>query len=45
MEKGSITNTRRDTSPTNVIFKIEDTKLYVPVVTLSTKDENNFLEQ
>ena len=30
---------------TNAIFKITDTKLYVPVVTLSTKDDNNFLEQ
>ena len=30
---------------TNAIFKIADTKLYVPVVTLSTKDDNNFLEQ
>ena len=26
-------------------FKITGTKLYVPVVTLSTKDGNNFLEQ
>ena len=26
-------------------FKITDTKLYVPVVTLSTGDDNNFLEQ
>ena len=32
-------------SPTNATFKITDTKLYVPVVTLSTKDDNNFLEQ
>ena len=32
-------------APTNAIFKIIDTKLYVPVVTLSTKDDNNFLEQ
>ena len=32
-------------NPTNVTFKITDTKLYVPVVTLSTKDDNNFLEQ
>ena len=24
-------------------FKITNTKLYVPVVTLSTKDDNNFL--
>ena len=30
---------------TNAIFKITDTKLYVPVVTLLTKDDNNFLEQ
>ena len=29
---------------TNAIFK-KDTKLHVPVVTLSTKDDNNFLEQ
>ena len=32
-------------NPTNATFKITDTKLYVPVVTLSTKDDNNFLEQ
>ena len=38
------TRERIDT-PTNAIFKITDTKLYVPVVTLSTKDDNNFLEQ
>ena len=31
-------------APTNAIFKIADTKLYVPVVTLSTKDDDNFLE-
>ena len=31
--------------PTSATFKITDTKLYVPVVTLSTKDDNNFLEQ
>ena len=35
----------RVNNPTNVTFKITDTKLYVPVVTLSTKDDNNFLEQ
>ena len=29
-------------APTNAIFKITDTKLYVPVVTLSTEDDNNF---
>ena len=32
-------------APTNSIFEIKDTKLYVPVVTLSTKDDNNFLEK
>ena len=32
-------------SPTNATFKITHTKLYVPVVTLSKKDDNNFLEQ
>ena len=32
-------------APTNATFKITDTKLYVPVVTLSAKDDNNFLEQ
>ena len=31
-------------TPTNATFKIIDTKSYVPVVTLSTKDDNNFLE-
>ena len=34
----------RVNNPTNAAFKITDTKLYVPVVTLSTKDDNNFLE-
>ena len=29
-------------NPTNATFKITDTKLYVPVVTLSTKYDNNF---
>ena len=32
-------------APTKTTFKITDTKLYVPVVTSSTKDDNNFLEQ
>ena len=32
-------------APTSATFKITDTKLYVPVVTLSTEDDNNFLEQ
>ena len=31
--------------PTCTTFKITDTKLYVSVVTLSIKDDNNFLEQ
>ena len=35
----------RINNPTNSIFKITDTKLYAPVVALSTKDDNNFLEQ
>ena len=35
----------RVNNPTNATFKITDTKLYVPVVTLSTTDDNNFLEQ
>ena len=32
-------------APINVTFKITNTKLYVPVATLSTKGDNNFLEQ
>ena len=32
-------------APTNATFQTTDTKLYVPAVTLSTKDDNNFLEQ
>ena len=32
-------------APTNATFQIKDTKLYVPVVTLSTEDDNKFLEQ
>ena len=32
-------------APKNATFQITDTKLYVPVVTLSTEDDNNFLEQ
>ena len=31
-------------NPTSAKFKIADTRLYVPVVTLSTKDDNNFLD-
>ena len=32
-------------APTNRTFQIKDTKLYLPVVTLSTQDDNKFLEQ
>ena len=35
----------RVNNSTNATFKITDTKLYVPVVTLSIKDNNIFLEQ
>ena len=45
MEKRVVINTRKDVFPTGPIFKIKDTKLYVPVNLLSTKDDNNFLEQ
>ena len=45
MEKREVTNTRRDTSPTNATFQITDTKLYVSVVTLSTEDDNSYLQQ
>ena len=37
--------TTRVNNPTNATFKITDTKLYVLVVTSSTKDDNKFLEQ
>ena len=32
-------------APTSSTFKITDAKLYVPVVTLSKNDDDNFLEQ
>ena len=32
-------------APTNSTFKIKDAKLYVRVVTWSTKNDNKFLEQ
>ena len=35
----------RDNSPTNAAFKTKGTKLYVPVITLSTEDDNKPLEQ
>ena len=37
--------TTRVNNSTNATFNIADTKLYVPVATLSRKDDNNFLEQ
>ena len=45
MERIVITNTLRDTSPKNATFQITDTKLYVPVVTLSNEDDNKFSGQ
>ena len=45
MKRIIITNTRRDTSLTNAIFQITDTKLYVPVLTLSIENDKRFLEQ
>ena len=44
MERSVIANTKRDTSPTNATFQITDTKLYVPVVTLSTENDKLLLE-
>ena len=35
----------RDDSPESAAFKIKDTKLYVPVVTLSAENDNKLLEQ
>ena len=32
-------------NPTNAVFKTKDTKLYVPVVTLSAENDNKLLEQ
>ena len=32
-------------NPTNATFKITDTRLYVPVVTLSTQDDHKHLDQ
>ena len=42
LERREITNTRRDSSSTDATFKIKDIKFYVSVVTLSTKNDNNF---
>ena len=35
----------RINAPTNPTFEIKDTEFYVPLVTLSTKDDTNLLEQ
>ena len=35
----------RGVSPTNATFKITDTKMYVPVVTLSVENDNKLLDQ
>ena len=40
--QGVNTAVDRINKPTGATFKIEDTKLYVPVVTLSTQDDNKF---
>ena len=32
-------------NPTNAVFKITDTKIYVPVVTLSSEEDNELLNQ
>ena len=40
-----ILNFRETDNPTGATFKITDTKLYVPVVTLSTENDKRFLEQ
>ena len=45
MEKRITTGTNTDDSPTNSAFKITDTELYVPVVTLSAENDNKLLEQ
>ena len=36
---------QRDNSPTTIVFKITDTKLYVPVVTLSSEEDNELLNK
>ena len=42
MERRVITNTQKDASPTNATFQVTDTKLYVPVMSLSTEDDKIF---
>ena len=45
MERRAITATQGGGSPTGATFKITDTKLYVPVVTLSNGDDTKLLEE
>ena len=45
MEKRITTGTNSGDSPRNATFKITDTKLYVPVVTLSAENDNKLLEK
>ena len=45
MERRLRTNTRRYIYLTGGTHQISNTKLYAPVVTLSTEDNNKFLEQ
>ena len=45
MERRVIAARQRVTSPTNVTFQITDTKCFVPVVTLSNKNDKKLLKQ
>ena len=45
MERRVIAARQRGSSPTDATFQITDTKLYVPVVTLSTENNKRLLEQ
>ena len=43
--KGNVPARPAINAPTDAAFNITDTKLYVPVVTLSTEDDSKLLEQ
>ena len=45
LEKRLVTAAVYNDSPTDATFKITDTKLYVPVVTLSAENDNKLLQQ
>ena len=45
MERRVIAARQRVTSPTTVTFQITDTKCFVPVVTLSNKNDKKLLKQ